>query len=105
MSWFISDKPSTLFIPLNSGLPKDPSVLAQMDQMRDMLLNHAIVGDLIDMKAAHPTGDIYYSLADSELVITKKNGMCHYYFTNTIIGYINYKMDHAIYSIGYKIIV
>ena len=59
---------------MNSGLPKDPTLLADKERIKEILLNHVVLGHKINLDSTDATGDIYYSLANSELVISKEAG-------------------------------
>ncbi|KAB7504079.1 hypothetical protein Anas_11337 [Armadillidium nasatum] len=66
-------EPFTLLIPLNKGLPTDASFLTDREYTRQVLLNHVILGDIVNLEAASSGAAPYYSLADNELSFVKDN--------------------------------
>ncbi|KAK8723814.1 hypothetical protein OTU49_011556 [Cherax quadricarinatus] len=75
--WFIyilsdavhtSSEPWTLLVPLNSGLPKDGGFLVDRESTVRVLLNHAVLGSVVDPQ--HPPNSPLTSLAGSPLTFT-----------------------------------
>ncbi|XP_069977346.1 uncharacterized protein [Penaeus vannamei] len=79
--WFIyvladpvhtSTEPWTLLIPKNSGLPKSGGFLVDAAATRDVLLNHAILGGVVDAQDPPPTP--MKTLSGTPVIFTKAGG-------------------------------